>query len=113
MRRARRERILPLSYLVLVQRMAPPDKLTTVVSTKGQVILPKAIRDRYHLDAGTRLTVETTQHGILLKPAPSFAPTRMENVFGCLPWHGAPKTIEEMDASIAAETRRRHARDRY
>ncbi len=89
------------------------DILTTTVSTKGQVILPKAIRDSRHWPAGTRLLVEETPEGVLLKSAPAFAPTRPEDVRGMLAYKGKPKTIEEMDAGIEAEVRRRHARGRY
>jgi AbrB family looped-hinge helix DNA binding protein len=90
-----------------------PDTLTTTVSTKGQVILPKVIRDRRHWPAGTRLIVEETAAGVLLKPAPVFVPTRPEDVRGMLAYEGKPKTIEEMDAGVAEEVRRRHARGRY
>lgn len=88
-------------------------KLRTTVSTKGQVILPKAIRDQRHWQAGTELVVEDTPDGVLLKAAPFFAPTRPEDVFGSLPYKEAAKTIEEMQAGIAAEAKRRHARNRY
>ena len=91
--------------------MTAPERLTTIVSTKGQVILPKAIRDRRRWRAGTGLTVEDTAEGVLLKAAPLFPVTRLEDVFGSLPRSGPPMTIEEMDAGIAAEIRRRHARD--
>jgi AbrB family looped-hinge helix DNA binding protein len=37
--------------------MAAVETLTTTVSTKGQVILPKAIRQRKHWEPGTRLVV--------------------------------------------------------
>ncbi|MEO5755870.1 MAG: AbrB/MazE/SpoVT family DNA-binding domain-containing protein, partial [Mesorhizobium sp.] len=37
--------------------MAAAEKLTTIVSTKGQVILPSAIRKRRDWGAGTRLLV--------------------------------------------------------
>lgn len=87
------------------------DRLTTIVSTKGQVILPKAIRQARRWDAGTRLVVEDTRDGVLLKPAPSFPKTRGKDVFASLPHRGTPKTLEEMDAGIAAEAKRRHARD--
>ena len=93
--------------------MARSEKLTTIVSTKGQVILPKAIRDQRNWRAGTRLLVENTADGILLKAAPNFPPTRAEDVFGSLPWHGAPKTLAEMEAGIVTELNRRHARHRY
>ena len=65
--------------------MAATEKLITTVSTKGQVILPSAIRKRKDWGAGTRLQVEDTPDGVLLKLAPAFAPTRPEDVFGVLP----------------------------
>ena len=83
---------------------------TTTVSTKGQVILPKAIRERRKWDAGTRLVVEETADGVLLKPAPLFKPTRPEDVAGMLAYSGPPKTIEEMDAAITEEVKARRAR---
>jgi AbrB family looped-hinge helix DNA binding protein len=91
--------------------MAPADKPTTVLSTKGQVILPKSIRAHRQWDAGTRLVVEDTADGVLLRPAPSFPPTQPSDVFGCLPRRGKAKTIEEMKAGVLAEAKRRHARD--
>lgn len=91
--------------------MASAEKLTTTVSTKGQVILPSAIRQRREWRAGTRLTVEETADGVLLKPAPAFPETRPQDVFGMLPHKGKPKTLEEMDAGVLAEARRRHACD--
>lgn len=87
--------------------MARAERLTTKVSTKGQVILPKAIRDQKRWEAGMRLTVENTEEGVLLKAAPLFAPTEIGAVFGSLRFAGKPKTIEEMDAAITAEARRR------
>lgn len=91
--------------------MARAEKLTTTVSTKGQVILPSAIRQRREWGAGTRLTVEETAEGVLLKPAPAFAETRPAAVFGSLPHKGKPKTLDEMEAGVLAEAKRRHARD--
>jgi len=91
--------------------MAGAEKLTTTVSTKGQVILPSVIRQRREWGAGTRLTVEETAEGVLLKPAPAFPETRPEDVFGALPHQGKPKTLAQMDAGVLAEARRRHAGD--
>lgn len=104
-----------LSYfrLTSVCAVTSSEKLITKVSTKGQVILPKAIRSRRRWHAGTRLVVEDTDEGVLLKPVPLFEPTRLEDVFGCARYKGRPKTIEEMDAAVAAEVKRRHARGRY
>jgi AbrB family looped-hinge helix DNA binding protein len=93
--------------------MKSAEKTTTVVSTKGQVILPKAVRQRQHWQAGTRLVVEETPEGVLLKAAPLFPETKPEDVFGSLAYSGKPKTVEEMNAGIVAEIKRRHARGRY
>jgi AbrB family looped-hinge helix DNA binding protein len=93
--------------------MAMPDKAATTVSTKGQVILPKAIRQRRHWGPGTRLLVEDTPDGVLLKAAPIFALTLPEDVAGMLVYEGQAKTLEEMEAGITAEVRRRDARGRY
>ena len=93
--------------------MTAGETLTTTMSTKGQVILPKTIRQRRNWTTGTRLVVEDTPEGVLLKAAPVFAPTRPEDVAGMLAYRGRPKSLDEMDAAITAEVRRRHARDRY
>ena len=91
--------------------MSPPNPMTTVVSTKGQVILPKAIRQHRDWSAGTRLVVEETPDGVLLRRAPAFPPTCPEDVFAQLRHTGAPLSVEEMDAAILAEARRRLDRD--
>jgi AbrB family looped-hinge helix DNA binding protein len=93
--------------------MPAGEMLTTTVSTKGQVILPKAIRERRNWQPGTRLVVEDTSDGVLLKPASVFSPTRPEDVAGMLAYRGPPKTLEEMDAAITTEVKRRRARGRY
>ena len=93
--------------------MAAAQKPITTVSTKGQIILPKEIRHSRHWEPGTKLTVEETPDGVLLKAAPIFPPTRDEDVFGSLRYKGRPKTPEETEAAIAAEVKRRHARGRY
>lgn len=86
-------------------------KTVVRLSTKGQVILPKSIRQRRNWDAGTRLVVEETADGVLLKSAQLFEPTRPEDVFGSLGSVGRPKTLKEMDDGVLAEARRRYARD--
>ena len=82
---------------------------TTTLSTKGQVVLPKPIRDALGWDAGARLAVERTSEGVLLKPVPGFPATDPEEVFGCLRFDGAPKSLAEMEAAVLTEAGRRHA----
>ena len=89
--------ILLLSYVAGARLSAFTDKLMTSVSTKGQVILPKSIRQRRHWDVGTRLIVEDTPDGVLLRAAPIFRQTRPDEVFASLKVAGPPKTLEEME----------------
>ena len=90
--------------------MGAHDRLTTVISTKGQVILPKAIRDQLQWGAGTRLTVENTPDGVLLKSTPMFAATSVDALFGSMRHTGPALSIDDMNAAISAEAERR-ARD--
>lgn len=86
---------------------------TTKLSTKGQLILPKSIRDKHQWQAGAEFIVEETPDGILLRQARPFPPTRLEDVIGSLKYHGKAKTVEEMERGIAEAVRKRHARGRY
>jgi AbrB family looped-hinge helix DNA binding protein len=90
--------------------MGIQERVTTTVSTKGQVILPKAIRDQRHWPAGTKLIVEETPEGVLLKSMPVFAATDMAVVFGSLRSTGPALSIHDMNAVITEEAKRR-ARD--
>lgn len=83
------------------------EKLTTTVSTKGQVILPKAIRDMLGWRPGTRLAVEKTAKGVELKAVPIFKPTTVDDVYGSLKYDGPPVSIEEMNAAVLREAKRR------
>lgn len=94
--------------------MGKDPKITTTVSTKGQVVLPAAVRKRHGWGAGTKLVVEETPQGVLLKANSPFGPpTRPEDVFGCAKYKGPPISIEEMDKAIEREVLRRHARGEY
>ena len=46
--------------------------ITTKLSTKGQLILPKAIREKLKWRAGTPLVLEWTDNGVLVKAASPF-----------------------------------------
>jgi AbrB family looped-hinge helix DNA binding protein len=86
---------------------------TTRLSSKGQVILPKAVRDLHHWGPGTDFIVEDTAEGVLLRPVKQGRVTRLEDVAGCLKSSGPALTLEQMDAAIDAEVRARRDRGRY
>jgi AbrB family looped-hinge helix DNA binding protein len=86
----------------------------TRLSTKGQIVVPKEIRERHNWAPGDELVIEETAEGVLLKRAPRAPATRIEDVYGMLHRPGMRTvSIKEMDEAIVAEVRRRHARGRY
>jgi AbrB family looped-hinge helix DNA binding protein len=93
--------------------MAKAASAKTKVSSKGRVVLPKAIRDKRKPTSETELTIEETPEGVLLRSASPFAPTKFEDVAGML--RGKRRvsrvvSIEEMDDTVMAEAQHR-ARD--
>ncbi len=86
---------------------------TTRLSSKGQVILPKSIRDAHHWAPGTEFDVEDRPEGILLRPKKRFPATHMNEVIGCSGYAGPAKSLEEMEETIAKGVQERHARGRY
>ncbi|HAD04986.1 MAG: AbrB family transcriptional regulator [Desulfuromonadales bacterium GWD2_61_12] len=76
---------------------------TTLLSSKGQVIIPKTIRTSHHWKAGTRFLVEEVQGGVLLKPIGSFPATDVQNGLGCTGYQGAAKSLEEIQDAVNEE----------
>ncbi len=72
----------------------------TRLSSKGQVIIPKALRTAHQWETGQELVAIDVGDGILLKPKKPFAETSLEQVAGCLKYHGEPKTLEEFENAI-------------
>ena len=73
---------------------------TTRLSSKGQVIIPKALRSRHNWKEGQELSVIDTGDGILLKPFPPFKKTGLDQVAGILKYSERPVTLDEMEAAI-------------
>jgi AbrB family looped-hinge helix DNA binding protein len=73
---------------------------TTKLSSKGQIIIPKALREAYNWQAGLEFMVIDTGDGILLKPVQAFAGTTLEQVAGCLAYEGSAKSVDDMDKAV-------------
>ena len=74
----------------------------TRLSTKGQVVLPKDVRERLALTTGTELEVEVLEGAILLRP---IRRVTVDDLLGLLRWDGPPKSIEDMDQAGAPRAR--------
>ena len=86
---------------------------TTRLSSKGQLILPKSVRDARCWLPGTEFEIEETPDGVLLRPLKPFAPTRLKDVIGSTGYAGPAKTVEEMDEAIRLAVKKRNGRGRY
>lgn len=76
---------------------------TTKLSSKGQIIIPKWLRDAYRWEAGLEFVVIDTGEGVLLKPIHPFPPTTVDDVAGSLPHTGGARTVEQMDDDLRRE----------
>ncbi|MBI5142139.1 MAG: AbrB/MazE/SpoVT family DNA-binding domain-containing protein [Nitrospirae bacterium] len=85
---------------------------TTTLSSKGQVIIPKSIRDSHHWLPGTEFVIEETAEGIILKTAKPFQATDVEKGLGCTGYVGSAHSVEEMDEAVAARIARDWSRER-
>jgi AbrB family looped-hinge helix DNA binding protein len=56
----------------------------TTLSSKGQVIIPKAMRDNQHWAAGTVFMITDSPEGLFLRAQPLFPPTQHLSVAGSL-----------------------------
>jgi AbrB family looped-hinge helix DNA binding protein len=86
---------------------------TTRLSSKGQVILPKAVREARNWQPGTEFTVEQVDDGVLLRPVKPFRPTTLEEVVGCTGYTGPAKSLDDMERAVARGVKERRARGRY
>jgi AbrB family looped-hinge helix DNA binding protein len=79
----------------------------THLSTKGQLIIPKEIRERHGWTAGMELIVEDHGNSVVLRRAEELPATTLEDLIGCAGYTGPSRSLEEMEAAIAHGARER------
>ena len=86
----------------------------TLMSSKGQVIIPKALREALHWHAGTRLEVKDTADGLLLTPVPpqqkAPLPQGLAAIRRRIGYSGPIRSVEDMADAILKEAQRRTLR---
>jgi antitoxin PrlF len=74
------------------------------LTSKGQITIPKEVRDRLKLRAGDRVSFVVSPDGVLLKPAK----LHVRELYGLLQRKGRrPVSIEDMDAALLRSFSRR------
>ena len=79
---------------------------TTKLSSKGQVVIPKALRDALHWQPGLELTWVATAEGLMLKANAPFPPTVLSDVSGMLKKKVKPKSDAEIASALNRDIRR-------
>jgi AbrB family looped-hinge helix DNA binding protein len=82
---------------------------TLLVSSKGQIVLPAALRRRLGMGAGARIEVIEESDGLKLRVVRSVATVDMTGMVGMVkaPARGVPRRLEDFDpASLLTRSRR-------
>ena len=79
----------------------------TRLSTKGQLIIPKEVRERHGWTAGVELLVEDRGDSVVLRRADDLPETTLDDLVGCTGYKGPTRSLEEMEAAIARGARER------
>jgi AbrB family looped-hinge helix DNA binding protein len=87
---------------------------TTRLSSRGQIVLPKSIRDRHAWKPGMEFEVEDAGDGkVLLRRTKRASTTTLDEVVGCLKVKGKRRTLAQMDAGAKEYVRKNYDRSRY
>ena len=80
--------------------------MQSTITSKGQITIPKAIRDSMNLDTGDKIEFIVTEEGdALMRPLNK----RVDDLFGRLQKPGQRKvSVEEMDRGIVKHLLRRN-----
>ncbi|MFZ2124803.1 MAG: AbrB/MazE/SpoVT family DNA-binding domain-containing protein [Rhodoferax sp.] len=83
---------------------------TVTLSSKGQLVIPKGVRNDAHLAAGSRLQVLYLDGEIRLRPLPDLSQSSLDAVAGCLFKLGRKALSEaQTQAAIRARLKTRNA----
>ncbi|NOT12653.1 MAG: AbrB/MazE/SpoVT family DNA-binding domain-containing protein [Methylococcaceae bacterium] len=66
------------------------------LSSKGQIVIPKEIRDALHWQAGTQLTLVSSVSGVTLKAASKKAGGNLGDLIGMLQHDGPPVSVDAL-----------------
>ena len=77
--------------------------MQTTITSKGQVTLPKPIRDQLHLRPGDKIDFTLEGDGLRVTPVTA----SVTQLKGMVPKPTAPVSLEEIDAAIARAAARR------
>jgi len=70
------------------------------LSSKGQLVIPRNIREKLQWRAGMELTIVPTGNGVTLWPKKKDTGKRLESLRGCLAYQGPRVLDADLDAPV-------------
>ena len=75
--------------------------MDTAISTKGQIVIPKRLRDQWGLVTGSRVTIASTPAGIQITPVAARNAKAVLKGLGLSGYRGKTIAIKDMDPLAA------------
>ena len=80
--------------------------MDTAISTKGQIVIPKRLRDQWGLVTGSRVKIASTPAGIQITPVAARNAKAVLKGLGLSGYKGKTIAIEDMDPLTALNVKR-------
>jgi AbrB family looped-hinge helix DNA binding protein len=77
------------------------------ISKKGQIVIPKPLREQLALEAGAEVVFELLGNTIIVRPVAAAKATTPEEVYECAQYKGPSSTVAEMNQAVEREAARR------
>lgn len=74
---------------------------TTHLSSRGQIVIPKSIREAHNWTAGQEFEIVESGNALVLRPKKPFPETTLDEVVGCANYDGPRIPTEELSGAYA------------
>jgi len=76
---------------------------TTRLSSRGQIVIPKSIREARNWTAGQEFDIVESDNALVLRPRKPFPETKLDEVAGCLEYDGPRIPTERLSGKYALQ----------
>jgi AbrB family looped-hinge helix DNA binding protein len=83
--------------------------METTMSSKGQIVIPRQIRQNHGWQPGVSFTITEKDNSLILVQVSTKKTTKLKDVIGCAGYQGKKKSFAQMDTGILEEAKRQAA----
>lgn len=84
---------------------------TTRLSSRGQIVIPKSIREAHNWTAGQEFEIVESGSVLVLRPKKPFPETTLDEVVGCANYDGPRIPTEELSGAHALKLKMRREQE--